>query len=178
MSFNYFYKKESEQFSFIRIPKAMMTEELFASLSIQAKILYGLLLDRLSEASKNEWLDEENKIYVIYQISEIMDDMNISKGSPFEKDILEGIYELVLETVLNQGDSIVIASNKYPMSLVRSKFLKLDSSHVEYVMDCLKSNTTRVRNIRKYMLATLFNAPVTIGSYYQAEVNHDLYGGN
>ena len=94
--------------------------------------------------------------------------------SPFEKDILEGIYELVLETVLNQGDSIIIASNKYPMSLVRSKFMKLDASHVEYVMDCLKANTTKVRNIRKYMLATLFNAPVTIGSYYQAEVNHDF----
>ena len=94
--------------------------------------------------------------------------------SPFEKDILEGIYELVLETVLNQGDSIIIASNKYHMSLVRSKFLKLDSGHVEYVMDCLKSNTTRVRNVRKYMLATLFNAPVTIGSYYQTEVNADF----
>ena len=60
------------------------------------------------------------------------------------------------------------------MSLVRSKFMKLTSTHVLYVMDCLKSNTTKVRNIRKYLLATLFNAPTTISSYYQAEVNHDL----
>ena len=58
MSFNYYYKKEAEKYSFIRIPKVMMTEELFASLSIQAKILYGLLLDRLGEASKNKWVDE------------------------------------------------------------------------------------------------------------------------
>lgn len=80
MSFSYYYKKEAEKYNFIRIPKVMMTEKLFASLSIQAKILYGLLLDRLGETSKNKWVDEENKVYVIYQISEIMDDMNISKG--------------------------------------------------------------------------------------------------
>ena len=80
MSFNYYYKKEAEKYSFIRIPKVMMTEELFASLSIQAKILYGLLLDRLSEASKNKWIDDENKVYVIYPIQEIMEDMNSSKS--------------------------------------------------------------------------------------------------
>ena len=68
----------------------------------------------------------------------------------------------------------MIGGNRYPMSLVRSKFMKLTSTHVLYVMDCLKSNTTKVRNIRKYLLATLFNAPTTISSYYQAEVNHDL----
>ena len=69
---------------------------------------------------------------------------------------------------------MLIGGNRYPMSLVRSKFMKLTSTHVLYVMDCLKSNTTKVRNIRKYLLATLFNAPTTISSYYQAEVNHDL----
>lgn len=69
---------------------------------------------------------------------------------------------------------MLIGGNRYPMSLVRSKFMKLTSTHVLYVIDCLKSNTTKVRNIRKYLLATLFNAPTTISSYYQAEVNHDL----
>lgn len=92
------------------------------------------------------------------------------QNSPFEEETFEGIYELVLETVISQGDSMVIGSNRYPMSLVRSKFLKLNSSHVEYVMDSLKANTTKVRNMKKYMLATLFNAPTTISSYYQAEV--------
>ena len=90
-----------------------------------------------------------------------------------DKELLEGIYEIIVETVVSQTDTIVINSNKYPMSIVRSKFLKLNSSHIEYVMDCLKANTTKVRNIKKYMLATLFNAPSTMSSYYQAEVNHD-----
>lgn len=81
MSLGYFYKHQAEQFAFIRIPKAMMTEEIFAPLSIQAKILYGMLLDRMSEATKNRWIDDEGKVYVIYPISEIQQDMNISKGT-------------------------------------------------------------------------------------------------
>ena len=68
----------------------------------------------------------------------------------------------------------MIASNSYPAQLVRSKFLKLTYFHVTYVLDCMKRNTTRVRNIKKYLLATLFNAPTTIGGYYQVEVNHDM----
>ena len=80
MALAYYYKHEADQFNFIKIPKMMMTEELFASLSLQAKILYGLLLDRVGIARKNGWTDEEDKIYVLYQISEIMTDMNISKG--------------------------------------------------------------------------------------------------
>ena len=75
----YYYKNEAGQYAFIRIPKAMMTEEIFTPLSIQAKILYGLLLDRMSEARKNKWIDEENRVYVLYQISEIMEDMGISR---------------------------------------------------------------------------------------------------
>lgn len=80
MEYSYYYKNEADRFSFIRIPKLMMTEELFASLSLQSKILYGLLLDRMGIAKKNNWIDEENKVYVIYQISEIMEDMSVSKS--------------------------------------------------------------------------------------------------
>lgn len=86
---------------------------------------------------------------------------------------LRGIFDLILETVLCRNNEIVVASNKYPAELVRSKFLKLTSSHIEYAMGCMKSNTTKVHNIKKYLLATLFNAPSTISGYYQAEVNHD-----
>ena len=96
------------------------------------------------------------------------------KGISLTNDADCGIYELVVETVVSQADSIVISSTRYPMSLVRSKFLKLNSSHIEYVMDCLSANTTRVRNIKKYMLATLFNAPTTMSGYYQAAVNADF----
>ena len=80
MEYSYYYKNEADRFSFIRIPKLMMTEELFASLSLQSKILYGLLLDHMGIAKKNNWIDEENKVYVIYQISEIMEDMSVSKS--------------------------------------------------------------------------------------------------
>ena len=79
MTFAYYEKDQAAQYSFIRIPKAMMTEDVFAPLSVEAKILYGLLLDKMGAAVKNQWLDEENKAYVIYQITDIMEDMNISK---------------------------------------------------------------------------------------------------
>ncbi len=93
---------------------------------------------------------------------------------PFDTELITGIYELILETVLCQSEQILIASNRYPTELVRSKFLKLNSGHVEYVIDGLKSNTSKVRNIKKYLLAALFNAPTTISGYYQALVNHDM----
>ena len=97
----------------------------------------------------------------------------LMERNPFDNELLEGIYEIIVETVVSQADTIVINCNKYPMSIVRSRFLKLNSSHIEYVLGCLKANTTKVRNIKKYLLATLFNAPSTMSSYYQAEVNHD-----
>ena len=93
---------------------------------------------------------------------------------PYERETIEGIKQLILETVLNKNDSMVIASNTYPVALVKSKFLKLNYSHIEYVMDCFKSNTSKVKNIKKYLLAALFNAPSTMDSYYRAEVNHDM----
>jgi len=74
---------------------------------------------------------------------------------------------------MSDDEAIIIMVDRYPAELVRSKFLKLNSSHIEYAIDCFKSNTTKIRNIKKYLLTTLFNAPSTISGYYQAEVNHD-----
>ena len=93
---------------------------------------------------------------------------------PTEREIIEGIYELIVETVMSSGEKILIASNWYPTALVKSKFLKLNVMHVQYVLDMLRANTSKVRNIKKYILASLFNAPSTIDSYYRAEVNHDF----
>ena len=76
---DYFYKHESELFTFYRVPKVLFTEEPFKNMNCEAKLLYGLLLDKMSASVKNQWLDEENKAYVIYQITDIMEDMNISK---------------------------------------------------------------------------------------------------
>mgnify|MGYP000384101854 CR=1 FL=1 len=79
MTFRYFYGKGANQYSFIRIPKLLLTDKSFASLSIMAKMLYGLLLDRMGMAIKNKWVDKENRVYVIYPIAEIQQDMGISR---------------------------------------------------------------------------------------------------
>ena len=93
-----------------------------------------------------------------------------------EISMLDEIVDLLTETVCTNKDSLVIAGDVYPAAVVKSKLLKLDAGHIEYVIDCMKSNTTEVRNIKKYLLAALFNAPSTMDSYYTARVNHDLYG--
>ena len=108
------------------------------------------------------------------KIKENIDYDGLTISHPLDKDLIQGIYELILETVLCQNQEILIASNWYPAELVKSKFLKLEYSHIEYVIECLKKNTSKVKNIKKYMLAALFNAPATIDGYYQAEVNHDM----
>ena len=79
MTKNYFYGLQADQFSFIRIPKELVVGEAFSSLSIQAKILYGMLLDRMGMSYKNKWLDEDNRVYIIYSLDEIQSDMNVSK---------------------------------------------------------------------------------------------------
>lgn len=323
VSFDYFYGTQADQYSFYRIPKALFQNDYFKNLSSDAKILYGLMLDRMSLSIKNQWFDEQNRAYIYFSIEDIMDLLNCGKNKaikslqeldqengigliekkrqgfgktniiyvksfvipdkkiavqedlpgtsqkfeiqtadekeddtevckinfkksqkqtsrspenklpevcksntnynnlsynkendtesdqigssqirfidgmatiqaygslikenidydnllithPFEQELIKGIYELILETVLCQNEEILIASNWYPVQLVKSKFLKLRYSHIEYVIECLKKNTSKVKNIKKYMLAALFNAPATIDGYYQAEVNHDM----
>lgn len=93
---------------------------------------------------------------------------------PLKKELLEGIFDLIVETVLCQSETLLIASNQYPIEHVKNKFLKLNYSHVAYVVDCLQKNGSKVKNIKKYLLAALFNAPSTIEGYYQAEVNNDM----
>lgn len=94
-----------------------------------------------------------------------------------DKGILDEIVSLMLETVCTRRKMIRIAGDDYPAELVKSKFMKLNSSHIRFVLDCMHQNTTKIRNIKKYLLAVLFNAPNTIDSYYTALVNHDMYGG-
>lgn len=89
---------------------------------------------------------------------------------------LDEIVELILDTVCSARKTIRIAGDDFPAEVVKSRFLKLDGSHVQYVMDCMRENTTYVRNIKKYLLTALYNAPATIGNYYSALVQHDLWG--
>ena len=92
----------------------------------------------------------------------------------YNHDSLNEIVDLMLETVCTARKTIRIAGDDYPAELVKAKFMKLNSSHIEFVFDCMKNNTAKIRNIKKYMLAVLFNAPSTIDSYYTALVAHDM----
>lgn len=92
------------------------------------------------------------------------------------KQRMDETVELMLEVVLSKRPYIRIAGDDFPREIVRSRFLKINSSHVEYVFDCIDNNTTKVGNIKAYLLTALYNAPATMDSYYRAEVNHDLYG--
>ena len=93
-----------------------------------------------------------------------------------DREQLDEIAELIVDTVCSARKTIRVAGDDYPAEVVKSRFMKLDSSHVQYVMDCMRDNTTYVRNIKKYLLAALYNAPVTIGNYYSSLVQHDMYG--
>ena len=88
--------------------------------------------------------------------------------------MLDEIVDLMTETVCTQKSSLVIAGDTYPAAIVKSKLLKLTSEHIEYVIDCMRENTSDIRNIKKYLLAALFNAPSTIDSYYTTKVHHDM----
>ena len=96
------------------------------------------------------------------------------QDSHIDREQLDEIVELVQETVCSTRSRIRVAGNNYPAEVVRSKLLKLNSEHIRFVMDCLKQNTTRIRNIRQYLLTALFNAPSTMSSYYAALVAHDM----
>lgn len=101
----------------------------------------------------------------------------LREDNTVNRDQLDEIAELIVDTVCSARKTIRIAGDDYPAEVVKSRFLKLDSSHVQYVIDCMKNNTTYVRNIKKYLLAALYNAPATINSYYSSLVQHDLHGG-
>lgn len=92
-------------------------------------------------------------------------------------DDLDEIVELMIEVVSAKRKTTRIAGADFPHEVVRSRFLKLNSSHIEFVMECLHKNTTQVRNIKQYLLAVLFNAPTTMNNHYTSRVNHDMYGG-
>ena len=93
------------------------------------------------------------------------------------REDLDEIVELIVETVCARRKTTRIAGADFPHEVVRSRFLKLDSSHIEFVMECLHNNTTEIRNMKQYLLTVLFNAPTTINNHYTAQVNHDMHAG-
>ena len=352
VTFDYFHGYESEQFAFYRIPKVLFTDDYFRNLSSDAKVLYGLMLDRMALSMKNRWIDEENRVYIIFSLEQVMmymncgrdkgmktlaeldtkkgigliervkqgfgkpdviyvksflmkekpepvpepeafetegeglssdevgnadlsrsekptcrgrknrpdevdktdlsrsekptyrgresrspevgkidpintkynytdisntdrnntDLINLSDSSELQKmDLmvemelfqmntalvkrnieydclvqrcrlgeqqqLDEIVALIVETISIERENITISGVKYPYQFVKSRLLLLEESHIEYVLDCLHENTREVKNIKAYLLTCLMNSITTIGNYYQAKVNHDMYGG-
>ena len=119
---------------------------------------------------------ERNDAYRVYE--EIIKD-NISydillQDNHLEADRINEIVDLILETVCTKRSTIRVAGDDYPAELVKSKFMKLDSEHIRFVLDCMRENTTKIRNIKQYLKAALFNAPSTIGNYYTSLVSHDM----
>ena len=100
----------------------------------------------------------------------------LTQDEKLDRDRLDELVELMVDTVCSNREMNRIAGDDYPAEVVKSRFLKIDSSHIEYVLERMRENTTYVRNIKKYLLAALYNAPVTMDSYYTSLVSHDLYG--
>ena len=102
----------------------------------------------------------------------------LEQGYPADKAVLYEILELLEETVTSRKKFLRICGEEKPKEVVKSRLMKLDSSHIQYILECLKENSTQIRNIKQYLLATLYNAPVTVDSYYSAQVRHEFgWGG-
>lgn len=98
----------------------------------------------------------------------------IIQDKQYETDCVDEIVQLMVETVCTEKKLVRVAGEDYPADTVKARLLQLNGEHIRFVLDCMKENTTQIRNIRQYLLASLWNAPTTIGSYYFARVNHDL----
>ena len=121
---------------------------------------------------------EKNDAYRVYEeIIKDNIDYDILIQDMADRDRLDEIVDLILETVCTRRKTIRFAGDDYPAELVKSKFMKLDSEHIRFVLDCMRENTTKIRNIKQYLKAALFNAPSTIGNYYTSLVSHDMASG-
>ena len=129
---------------------------------------------RGSDGMGRDWMRERESYREL--ILENIEYDYLIQNHQLDRDRLDELVELMVDTVCSRRETIRIAGDDYPAEVVKSRFLKLDSSHIEYVLDRMRENTSYVRNIKKYLLAALYNAPATIDSYYTSLVSHDMYG--
>ena len=117
--------------------------------------------------------------YSVYEeiIKDNIEYEHFIKHTDIDRERLDEIVDLMLETVCTARKRVRIAGDDYPAELVKSKFMKLDGEHIRFVLDCMRENTTKIRNIKQYLKAALFNAPSTIGNYYTSLVAHDMASG-
>ncbi len=301
MQFEYFYGSEAEQFSFFRIPKVLFADERFKSMSTDAKVLYGLMLDRMGLSVKNRWLDDENRVYIIYTMEDILADLGCARqkaaklldeldksvglierkrqglGKPnviyvknftqndlllenppvfdaenmenpevwksnlqkyenqtsgsmifthqevlksysnntdnsnteynktdmidwmrereeYERQIKENIeYDILLEqydkvwldeivaimvdVVCSKSPYVLINHESFPHEIVKNRFLQINTTHIEYIHLALRENTSKVRNIRAFLITTIYRSTETADNWISAKVRHDLKQG-
>jgi hypothetical protein len=101
---------------------------------------------------------------------------NFVQERPYDAGQLDEMVELMVETICSNKETIRVAGSDFPQAVVKSRLLKLDGENIRFVFDCLKENTTKVRNMKQYLLTVLYNAPATMENHYASQVNHDLYG--
>ena len=109
------------------------------------------------------------------QVKRNIDYFEISEDYAANLEQLDEIVDLMVETLCSTRPTLSVAGDNLPASLVKERLLKINCMHIQYVMDSLKSNTTPVRNIKRYLLTVLFNAPATIDHYYSAQFRHEYY---
>ena len=169
---------------YLEMPAELNTKES----NTQKSITYGSSTDSIpfretaagspTEAKRREAAPmSEIESYRALILENIEYDFLKREVGPYSDD-LDEIVEIMVETVCAKRKYTRVAGSDFPHEVVKSRLLKLNSEHIRFVMDCMKQNTTKIRNIKQYLLATLFNAPTTIGNYYTALVNHDMYGGS
>ena len=124
----------------------------------------------------SEGTEEFTRYYQYFYDQLEMD--HLKESYSYDHEILELILRLVVEVMCSKRSMLRIASDDKPIEIVRSCFMKLDCEHIKYVMDRFKENTTAIRNIKQYLLASIYNAPLTIDAHYDALVRHDMYSGN
>ena len=122
-------------------------------------------MDRMDERSEYEEIIKENLDYDI-----------LCQDPKFDRDRFREIMDIMLDAVCSTAPTIRINGEDMPQQVVKSRFLKLNSSHIEYVLEAMNKNPSDIRNIRAYLLTALYNASLTIDNYYSALVNHDFYG--
>jgi hypothetical protein len=163
----------------LRKPKTNKTEVNKTDLS--KNLIYPSLVSSQSRQmdGSNADTDSVNRRALQYRqlIRDNLDyDIMMSDRHWADRDLYDQIFELMCDVVCVPAATVRIAGRDVPYELVKSRFLKLHSGHVQYVIDCLQKNTTKISNIRAYLLTALYNAPTTMDSYYRAEVNHDMWG--
>ena len=159
--------------------KEKLNTDISSTHSIPFRSLNPSPLEDAAQPPERKRKETEPSAFDIYEeiIKDNIEYDILMQDNRLDKDLINEIVTLILETVCTKRKTIRIAGDDYPAGLVKARFMKLDSSHIEFVLACMSENTTKIRNIKQYLRAVLFNAPSTMNSYYTSLVAHDMASG-